>query len=55
MVFQVSMEHRKGGLINRNSATINLIDLAGSERQSQTHTVGVRLKEASNINQVSSL
>lgn len=28
----------------------NLVDLAGSERQSQTATVGIRLKEAGNIN-----
>ena len=28
----------------------NLIDLAGSERQKQTHATGDRLKEANNIN-----
>jgi len=39
------------GLLVTNSATFSLVDLAGSERQKATQAEGVRLKEASKINQ----
>ncbi len=39
------------GLRTTNSATFSLVDLAGSERQKATQTEGLRLKEASKINQ----
>lgn len=39
------------GLKVSSSATFSLVDLAGSERQKSTQTEGLRLKEASKINQ----
>ncbi|KAJ7322596.1 hypothetical protein JRQ81_018883 [Phrynocephalus forsythii] len=44
-----SMEKNKE-VMNIRSSQLNLVDLAGSERQKDTHTEGVRLKEAGNIN-----
>ncbi|CAJ0965933.1 unnamed protein product [Ranitomeya imitator] len=37
-------------IVNIRSSQLNLVDLAGSERQKDTHTDGVRLKEAGSIN-----
>ncbi|XP_043823058.1 kinesin-like protein KIF15 [Dromiciops gliroides] len=44
-----SMEKNKD-VVNIRSSQLNLVDLAGSERQKDTHTEGLRLKEAGNIN-----
>uniref|UniRef100_A0A8C0B128 Kinesin family member 15 n=1 Tax=Buteo japonicus TaxID=224669 RepID=A0A8C0B128_9AVES len=44
-----SMEKNKE-IVNIRSSLLNLVDLAGSERQKDTHTEGLRLKEAGNIN-----
>ncbi|XP_043921457.1 kinesin-like protein KIF15 [Protopterus annectens] len=51
-VFTVTIESvdSNGGIVNHRSSQLNLVDLAGSERQKDTHTEGVRLKEASSIN-----
>ena len=43
--------HNESGLLVTNSATFSLVDLAGSERQKATQAEGMRLKEASKINQ----
>ncbi|KAM8967045.1 LOW QUALITY PROTEIN: kinesin-like protein KIF15 [Pelodytes ibericus] len=45
----MSME-KINGMVNIRSSQLNLVDLAGSERQKDTHTEGVRLKEAGSIN-----
>ncbi|EER06326.1 kif1, putative [Perkinsus marinus ATCC 50983] len=49
-VFRIRVEckHRGGPTV---SSRVNLIDLAGSERQAKTGTSGLRLKEAGAINQ----
>jgi kinesin family protein 15 len=47
----VESVERCGGLTRSKHSRFNLIDLAGSERQKSTQTQGVRLKEASSINQ----
>lgn len=51
-VFTLYIQSRKyesGVIVHRNSK-FNLVDLAGSERQHMTGALGLRLKEASNIN-----
>ncbi|CAH1270481.1 KIF15 [Branchiostoma lanceolatum] len=51
-VFTLTIEskEKKGGVMNIRSSQLNLVDLAGSERQKDTHSAGVRLKEAGSIN-----
>ncbi|KAG9476015.1 hypothetical protein GDO78_002862 [Eleutherodactylus coqui] len=48
-VFIESME-KINEIVNIRSSQLNLVDLAGSERQKDTHTEGIRLKEAGSIN-----
>lgn len=53
-VFLLSMmtsSQNENGVKVTSGATFSLVDLAGSERQKSTKTEGVRLKEASKINQ----
>eukprot|EP01137_Pigoraptor_chileana_P034343 Opistho-2@26750 len=45
-----SKEMHVGDVANILCARLNLIDLAGSERQSDTNALGMRLKEAGSIN-----
>jgi kinesin family protein 15 len=40
----------EGGLVKTRNSRLHLIDLAGSERQKSTGTIGERLKEAGMIN-----
>lgn len=40
-----------GGKKNQTDATINIVDLAGSEKQAQAGTSGDQLKEGNAINQ----
>uniref|UniRef100_A0A8C8APW1 Kinesin family member 15 n=1 Tax=Otus sunia TaxID=257818 RepID=A0A8C8APW1_9STRI len=51
-VFTITVEsmEKNNEIVNIRSSLINLVDLAGSERQKDTHTEGLRLKEAGNIN-----
>ncbi|XP_068092421.1 kinesin-like protein KIF15 [Hyperolius riggenbachi] len=51
-VFTVTIEsmEKVNNIVNIRSSQLNLVDLAGSERQKDTHTEGVRLKEAGSIN-----
>ncbi|CAN2389652.1 microtubule motor activity, partial [Pristimantis euphronides] len=51
-VFTVTIESMEkiNDIVNIRSSQLNLVDLAGSERQKDTHTEGVRLKEAGSIN-----
>ncbi|XP_075777978.1 kinesin-like protein KIF15 isoform X1 [Pelodiscus sinensis] len=51
-VFTITVEsmEKNSEVVNIRSSQLNLVDLAGSERQKDTHTEGVRLKEAGNIN-----
>ncbi|XP_040287817.1 kinesin-like protein KIF15 [Bufo bufo] len=51
-VFTVTIESMEkiNEIVNIRSSQLNLVDLAGSERQKDTHTDGVRLKEAGSIN-----
>ncbi|XP_072009516.1 kinesin-like protein KIF15 [Engystomops pustulosus] len=51
-VFTVTVESMEkiNEIVNIRSSQLNLVDLAGSERQKDTHTDGVRLKEAGSIN-----
>ncbi|KAM9308217.1 kinesin-like protein KIF15 [Gastrophryne carolinensis] len=51
-VFTVTIEsmEKVNEIVNIRSSQLNLVDLAGSERQRDTHTEGVRLKEAGSIN-----
>lgn len=51
-VFTIFVQSRREGeqIVDVREARFNLVDLAGSERQQLTGTVGVRLKEAGNIN-----
>ncbi|XP_044534229.1 kinesin-like protein KIF15 [Gracilinanus agilis] len=51
-VFTITVEsmEKNGDIVNIRSSQLNLVDLAGSERQKDTHTEGLRLKEAGNIN-----
>ncbi|XP_034986014.2 kinesin-like protein KIF15 [Zootoca vivipara] len=51
-VFTITVEsmEKTNDVMNIRSSLLNLVDLAGSERQKDTHTEGVRLKEAGNIN-----
>ncbi|XP_008943149.1 PREDICTED: kinesin-like protein KIF15, partial [Merops nubicus] len=51
-VFTLTVESMEkiNELVNIRSSLLNLVDLAGSERQKDTHTEGLRLKEAGNIN-----
>ncbi|XP_072507515.1 kinesin-like protein KIF15 isoform X2 [Notamacropus eugenii] len=51
-VFTVTVEsmEKNNDVVNIRSSQLNLVDLAGSERQKDTHTEGLRLKEAGNIN-----
>uniref|UniRef100_A0A8D0H0F5 Kinesin family member 15 n=1 Tax=Sphenodon punctatus TaxID=8508 RepID=A0A8D0H0F5_SPHPU len=51
-VFTITVEsmEKSNEIVNIRSSLLNLVDLAGSERQKDTHTEGVRLKEAGNIN-----
>ncbi|KAF2983913.1 hypothetical protein EK904_005272, partial [Melospiza melodia maxima] len=51
-VFTITVEsmEKNNELVNIRSSLLNLVDLAGSERQKDTHTEGLRLKEAGNIN-----
>ena len=51
-VLTLSLESRStsaDGLTHVKYSRLNLIDLAGSERQKTTDTVGLRLKEAGSI------
>merc|ERR1712125_153866 len=52
-VFCIRLEKLQGGKDCRHAlmARINLIDLAGSERQSKTGAEGVHLREGCSINQ----
>lgn len=51
-VFTLFIQSKKleGEVLDVRESRFNLVDLAGSERQQLTATVGVRLKEAGNIN-----
>ncbi|XP_030301240.1 kinesin-like protein KIF15 [Calypte anna] len=51
-VFTITVEsmEKNNDIVNIRSSMLNLVDLAGSERQKDTHTEGLRLKEAGNIN-----
>uniref|UniRef100_A0A8C8VL42 Kinesin family member 15 n=1 Tax=Pelusios castaneus TaxID=367368 RepID=A0A8C8VL42_9SAUR len=51
-VFTITVEsmEKNSEVVNIRSSQLNLVDLAGSERQKDTHTEGVRLKEAGSIN-----
>ncbi|NWI17908.1 KIF15 protein, partial [Crypturellus soui] len=51
-VFTITVEsmEKHNEIVNIRSSLLNLVDLAGSERQKDTHTEGLRLKEAGNIN-----
>uniref|UniRef100_A0A8U8BUM8 Uncharacterized protein n=1 Tax=Geospiza parvula TaxID=87175 RepID=A0A8U8BUM8_GEOPR len=51
-VFTITVEsmEKNNEVVNIRSSLLNLVDLAGSERQKDTHTEGLRLKEAGNIN-----
>ncbi|NXO99880.1 KIF15 protein, partial [Certhia brachydactyla] len=51
-VFTITVEsmEKTNEVVNIRSSLLNLVDLAGSERQKDTHTEGLRLKEAGNIN-----
>ena len=52
-VMQITVEHKDrahGTSAEINIAKLSLIDLAGSERASQTHNRGLRLVEGANIN-----
>ncbi|XP_027728328.1 kinesin-like protein KIF15 [Vombatus ursinus] len=51
-VFTITVEsmEKNNDVVNIRSSQLNLVDLAGSERQKDTHTEGLRLKEAGNIN-----
>ncbi|XP_074127793.1 kinesin-like protein KIF15 [Sminthopsis crassicaudata] len=51
-VFTITIEsmEKNNDVVNIRSSQLNLVDLAGSERQKDTHTEGLRLKEAGNIN-----
>uniref|UniRef100_A0A663DW68 Kinesin family member 15 n=1 Tax=Aquila chrysaetos chrysaetos TaxID=223781 RepID=A0A663DW68_AQUCH len=51
-VFTITVEsmEKNREIVNIRSSLLNLVDLAGSERQKDTHTEGLRLKEAGNIN-----
>lgn len=52
-IFTITIESNdkrvEGGKFTRGK--LHLVDLAGSERQSKTHASGIRLKEATKINQ----
>ncbi|KAF5293840.1 hypothetical protein FQR65_LT10978 [Abscondita terminalis] len=50
-IFQIAIEMAEGTSKCVKVGKLNLIDLAGSERQSKTGAFGDRLKEASKINQ----
>ncbi|XP_029445555.1 kinesin-like protein KIF15 isoform X2 [Rhinatrema bivittatum] len=51
-VFTVTIQsmEKNNDIVNIRSSQLNLVDLAGSERQKDTHSEGVRLKEAGSIN-----
>ncbi|XP_017776123.1 PREDICTED: kinesin-like protein Klp68D isoform X2 [Nicrophorus vespilloides] len=49
-IFQISIEMAKGDTKSVKVGKLNLIDLAGSERQAKTGATGNRLKEATKIN-----
>ncbi|XP_037704775.1 kinesin-like protein KIF15 [Choloepus didactylus] len=51
-VFTITIEsmEKSNETVNIRTSLLNLVDLAGSERQKDTHTEGMRLKEAGNIN-----
>lgn len=49
-IFQISIEMAEETSKSVKIGKLNLIDLAGSERQSKTGATGDRLKEASKIN-----
>ncbi|XP_075412075.1 kinesin-like protein KIF15 isoform X1 [Tenrec ecaudatus] len=51
-VFTITIEslEKSHEAVNLRTSLLNMVDLAGSERQKDTHTEGVRLKEAGNIN-----
>lgn len=46
----IQSKNDENGVTDYRESRFNLVDLAGSERQQSTGTVGVRLKEAGNIN-----
>nr|CAD7428733.1 unnamed protein product [Timema monikensis] len=50
-VLMVTIQQNVSGKLITRVGSLYLVDLAGSERQSKTGTSGVRLKEASKINQ----
>nr|CAD7441244.1 unnamed protein product [Timema bartmani] len=50
-VLMVTIQQNVSGKLMTRVGSLHLVDLAGSERQSKTGTSGVRLKEASKINQ----
>ncbi|XP_064130751.1 kinesin-like protein KIF15 isoform X2 [Loxodonta africana] len=51
-VFTITIEsmEKMNETVNIRTSLLNMVDLAGSERQKDTHTEGMRLKEAGNIN-----
>lgn len=49
-VFILTLEGKNEGTGERSRGVLNLIDLAGSERLSQSHAAGDRLKETQAIN-----
>ncbi|VDM54535.1 unnamed protein product [Angiostrongylus costaricensis] len=48
--FWVKTEELMNGHVNKNSATLHFVELAGSGRQTQSKSVGDRFKEGVNIN-----
>ena len=50
LTVEMSMVNKESGVRVTRYSKVNLIDLAGSERQRDTLVTGARLKEASTIN-----
>jgi kinesin family protein 15 len=50
MILSAQVHEAANKQVIKRMARLNMCDLAGSERQKQTHASGVRLQEASNIN-----
>eukprot|EP01117_Protostelium_nocturnum_P016192 TRINITY_DN6359_c0_g1_i2.p1 TRINITY_DN6359_c0_g1~~TRINITY_DN6359_c0_g1_i2.p1 ORF type:complete len:1305 (+),score=532.06 TRINITY_DN6359_c0_g1_i2:120-4034(+) len=50
MTIYIQSKENKDGMTSVRSSKMNIIDLAGSERQKSTNAVGLRLKEAGSIN-----
>ncbi|GLI60047.1 hypothetical protein VaNZ11_001897 [Volvox africanus] len=49
-VFTIQLLEVAGGLVQGRSATLSLVDLAGTERATQTQHVGRKLRESAGIN-----